>query len=125
MNAPLDEDENSQELAASSEELIQMQFKDHFTFALSTSLTTCLQQASGFFLPVYKKNNTIIVLFRQNAFDLLVALKRVLAEGLKLLSSHGKSSSRVNRSASGAADVTGFQEEFKCCWNLLKQVCSF
>lgn len=55
MNALLDEDENSQELAASSEELIQMQFKDHFTFALSTSLTTCLQQASGFFLPVYKK----------------------------------------------------------------------
>lgn len=95
----MDEDENSQELAASSEELIQMQFKYHFTFALSTSLTTCLQQASGFFLPVYKRSNTFIVLFRQNAFDLLVAVGRVLAEGLNLLSSHEKSSSRVNRSA--------------------------
>lgn len=78
MNALLDEDENSHELTVSSEELIQMQFKDHFTFALSMSLTTCLQQASGFFLPVYKKNkqNPFIVLFRQNAFNPLVALGR-------------------------------------------------
>ncbi|XP_058277638.1 DENN domain-containing protein 3 isoform X2 [Hirundo rustica] len=49
---------------------------------------------------------------RQYAFDLLVALGRVLAEGLNLLSSHGKSNSKVNRSASGAAGVTRFQEEF-------------
>lgn len=105
-------DENSQELAASSEELIQVQFKDHFTFALSMPLTKCLQQASGFFLPVCKRNNTFIVLFRQNAFDLLVTLGRKLVESLKLLSSHGKGNSRVNRSASGAAGVTGFQEVF-------------
>lgn len=104
----MDEDENSQELAASSKKLIQMEFKDHFTFALSMSLTTCLQEASGFFLPDNEKNNTFIVLFRQCAFDLLVALGRVLAEGLNLLSSHGKSNSKVNRSASCAAGVTGF-----------------
>lgn len=99
-------------MAAPTEDLIQMQFKDCFTFASSTSSTKCLQQASGFFLPVCKRNNTFIVVFRQNAFDLLVALGRVLAECLNLLSSRGKGNSKVNRSASGAAGVAGFQEEF-------------
>lgn len=70
-----------------------------------------------FFLPVCKRNNTFIVLFRQNAFDLLVALGRLLAGGLNLLSSHGGSNSQgrpdiSHSSASGAADVTGFQREF-------------
>lgn len=44
------------------------EFKDHFIFALSTSLTKCLQRGSGFFLPVWKRNNTFMVLFRQNTF---------------------------------------------------------
>ena len=113
----MDKDESSQELAASSDESVQMQFKDHFIFALSTSLTRCLQHALGFFLPVCKSNNTFIVLFGQNAFDLLVALVRVLAGGLNLLFCHGSSNSQArpdisHSSASGAEGVTGFQGEF-------------
>lgn len=72
---------------------------------------------------VCKTNNTFIVLFRQNAFDLLVVLGRVLAGGLNLLSSHGSGNSQVrpdisHSSASGAAGVTGFQGEF--AWVLLE-----
>lgn len=75
------------------------------------------------FLPVCKRNNTFIVLFKQNAFDLLVVLGRVLAGGLNLLSSHGSGNSQVrpdisHSSASGAAGVTGFQGEF--AWVLRK-----
>ena len=111
----MDEDESGQEVA-SSDESVQMQFKDHFIFALSTSSTGCLQHASGFFLPVCKRNNTLIILFGQNAFDLLVALGRVLAGGLNLLSSHGSGSSQARpdisrSSASGAAGTAGFQGE--------------
>lgn len=59
-------------------ESVEMQFKDHFIFALSTSsLTRFLQHASEFILHVFKGNSTFLVLFRENAFNLLVVLGRV------------------------------------------------
>lgn len=94
-----------------------MQFKDHFICALSTSSSRCLQHASGYVLPVCKRNNTVIVSFRQNDFGLLLPLGRVLTGDPNLLFSLGSCNSQARpdvscSSASGAAGLTGFQVEF-------------
>ena len=125
----MDEDESGQEVA-SSDESVQMQFKDHFIFALSTSSTGCLQHASGFFLPVCKRNNTLIILFGQNAFDLLVALEECWLEALTCCLPMGAAAPRPDQTSAVALPAVqqaqlGFREKLLgCCWNLLKQVFS-
>jgi len=60
----------------------EMQFKDHFVFVLSASSTRFLHHSSEFILHVFKGNSTFLVLFGENAFNLLVALGRVKLKAL-------------------------------------------
>ncbi|OWK49921.1 DENN domain-containing protein 3 [Lonchura striata] len=93
--------------------------QDSIIYIINTHSMSCNKQLNDHRsdvtdIIVEKRNGTP----RQNAFELLVALGRVLAEGLNLLSSHGKSSSSVSRSAIGAAAYSSSLDGMVIAWNI-------